>query len=318
VLTGLFVLTRIVANPASNVFQKQLAARGAHPVWIIAATHALLTLVAGPLLLAAGLRWFSTAFWIDMAVCAVLAVTSNVLLVYALRLGDLSVLGPINAYKPIVSMVLAFFLLGETPTRLGLAGIALIVGASYFVVDRQNGAARGVGLRLAALVFSATEAVFLKRAILRASPETAFLVWAVLGLPVALFAAAVIRANRPDFRADWRSYLSLALTTGLMQSATLFTFGKLEVGYSLALFQLSTLLTVWFGHRYFQERDLGRRLAASVVMVAGAALIVTSPAPDRAPRAPAPRHTAAAARPMPPGEPREFVASRTTSSPART
>lgn len=271
-LTGLFVLARIVANPASNVFQKQLAGSGAHPVWIIAATHALLTVAAAPLLLAMRPS-LPAAFWIDMGICALLAVASNVLLVYALRLGDLSVLGPINAYKPIISMALAFALLGETPTPLGVAGMALIVTGSYFVVDR-GGAAKGVPLRLGALVFSATEAAFLKRAILRATPETAFLVWAILGVPVAAAAAVVMRASPPKFVANWRTWLWLALTTGLMQSATLFTFGKLQVGYSLALFQLSSLISVWFGGRYFQERDIGRRFAASAVMVAGAILIV--------------------------------------------
>jgi drug/metabolite transporter (DMT)-like permease len=275
VLTPLYVLTRIVANPASNVFQKQLAERGAHPVWIIAVTHALLSVVAAPLLLATWPAGVAPGFWLDMAICAVLAVASNVLLVYALRLGDLSVLGPINSYKAVAGMAFAFVLLGERPTVAGMAGVALIVAGSSFVVDRAPGSARGVPLRLAALVLSATEAVFLKRAILQASPETAFLVWALFGLPVAVSAAAGMREDAIKARANWRTYVWLALTTGLMQAATLLTFGKLPVGYSLALFQLSSLIGVWFGGRYFKERNIGRRLAASTVMVAGAALIVT-------------------------------------------
>ena len=56
---------------------------------------------------------------------------------------------------------------------------------------------------------------------------------------------------------------------------TLLTLGKLQVGYSLALFQLSTLITVYVGHRYFHERNLRRRLLGSLVMVIGAMLIVT-------------------------------------------
>ena len=42
-LTSLFVAARIVANPISNVFQKQLAQQSAEPLFIIGATHALLT-----------------------------------------------------------------------------------------------------------------------------------------------------------------------------------------------------------------------------------------------------------------------------------
>ena len=76
-------------------------------------------------------------------------------------------------------------------------------------------------------------------------------------------------------RSEWRTLLWLAATTGLMQLTTLLTFGKLQVGYSLALFQLSTLITVYLGHHYFRERNIRRRLLGSLVMVVGAMLIVT-------------------------------------------
>ena len=51
------------------------------------------------------------------------------------------------------------------------------------------------------------------------------------------------------------------------------TFGRLAVGYSLALFQLSALISVFLGHRYFQERDIRKRLAGAAIMVSGAVLI---------------------------------------------
>jgi drug/metabolite transporter (DMT)-like permease len=283
-LTAIFVAVRIVANPVSNVFQKKLAEGGAHPVFLIAATHALLTLAALPFARAAGL---DAAFWADMGLCAALAVAGNVLLVYALRSTDLSILGPINAYKAVVSLALAVVVLGEIPSLTGLAGVALIVAGSGLVVERGAGNAfarffrdRGVQLRFAALAVSATEAVFLKRAILRASPEAAFLWWSILGLPVGAAAAAILVRGRigqeaARFRHHWRSYVCLALATGLMQLTTLLTFGKLPVGYSLALFQLSSLIGVFFGYRYFDEVDIRRRLAASTIMVAGAVLIIT-------------------------------------------
>jgi drug/metabolite transporter (DMT)-like permease len=58
-----------------------------------------------------------------------------------------------------------------------------------------------------------------------------------------------------------------------MQLTTLLTFGRLQVGYSLALFQLSALLSVLLGQRYFKERNIPRRLLGSLVMLAGAVLI---------------------------------------------
>jgi drug/metabolite transporter (DMT)-like permease len=292
-LTALFVLLRVVANPAANVFQKQLAQRAAHPLFIIGATHALLTLATLPMFAAgAGTRSLTlgAAFWINMGVCAVLAVAGNVLLVYALRSSDLSVLGPINAYRAVLSLVLGVFLLGEVPTAFGLAGVLLTVAGSAVVVDRVPGQTHrtavvrlflepGVQLRFGAMLLSATEAVFLKRAILLSSPVITYLFWTILGLPVAAVAIALllrgeIGSQSARLRDEWRTYVWLALTTGSMQLATLLTFGALQVGYSLALFQLSTLISVFFGHRYFNERNVGRRLAGSAVMVVGAVLIV--------------------------------------------
>ena len=290
-LTALFVTLRIVANPLSNVLQKQLTSRGAHPLVVIAVTHALLTPVAAALL--ATVRWqdLDSVFWMNMVLCAVLAVVGNALLVYALKEGDLSLLGPINAYKSVLSLVLAVVLLGEIPSIAGAVGVVLVLVGSLFVVDRAHGQAhgrallqfirdRGVRLRFAALVFSATEAVFLKRAILHSTPLTTFLFWSILGLPFALIAVSALGRNDGESRArqlaaNVRLYLGLALTTGLMQAATLFTFGKLQVGYSLALFQLSTLVSVFLGHHVFREKNIRRRLVGSLIMVAGAALIVS-------------------------------------------
>jgi drug/metabolite transporter (DMT)-like permease len=291
-LTALFVVTRIVANPLSNVFQKQLTRRAANPVFIIAAVHAVLTLMCLPLLLVPGAVKLplGTAVWMNMAICALLAVAGNVLLVYALKSADLSVLGPINAYKSVVSLVLGIFVIGELPTWTGLAGVLLILTGSYFVVggaaNQPSGNAfvqffreRGIQLRFAALGFSATEAVFLKRAILLSSPLTTFVLWSVLGLPLAGAALVFLLREKVNdevliLRNNARTYLSLAVTTGLMQLSTVLTFGKLQVGYSLALFQMSTLISVFLGYHYFQESQIRKRLAGSLVMVTGVVLIV--------------------------------------------
>lgn len=289
-VTALLVVTRVVANPVSNVFQKQLAQRGASPVFIIAATHALLTLIALPILAATPVSQISSGFWTSMGICIVLAVAGNVLLVYALRAADLSVLGPINSYKAVISLVLGIFLLGEVPSALGLTGVFLILAGSYFVADRAEGQPRrnalldffrnpGVQLRLGALAFSATEAVFLKRAIVHATPMITFLFWCILPLPVAAAAAGFLPRGSAKLELrrcgqNLRTYLWLALTTGLMQGTTLLMFERLQVGYSLALFQLSSILNVFLGHHYFSEPHFRRRLIGSAIMVLGAMLIV--------------------------------------------
>ncbi len=206
-LTALFVVARIIANPFSNVFQKQLTQRDANPIFVIGATHALLTAVCLPIVLGSLPLTLGEGFWTNMAICALLTVAGNVLLVFALQMADLSVLGPINAYKSVISLLLGVFLIGEVPTAMGVVGVLLILAGSYFVVDRDGKQTRtnafaqffrerGVQFRFAALGLSATEAVFLKRALLLSSPLITFLFWAILGLPVAAAAGALLGEAR--------------------------------------------------------------------------------------------------------------------------
>ncbi len=289
---SLFILTRIISNPLSNVFQKKLTNLSTiSPLFIIFITHFLLSLVCLPIFLIMPPVYLSGQFLGYILICAVLAVTGNTLIVAALKSADLSVLGPINAYKSIVSLLPGILILGEFPTRFGITGILLILAGSFFIMDKvpnqqQADAFRqfwknpGIRLRFAALVVSATEAIFLKKAVQASSPLVAFLFWCMLGVPVAGLVLMVW--GRQALRDDAARLLQhrvmlvlLAITTGLMQAATLFTFNIMQVGYSLALFQTSTILSVLFGYGFFQEKNIPRRLVGAIIMVAGAALIIT-------------------------------------------
>ena len=127
-MTALFVLVRIVANPLSNVYQKQLTQTAANPVFIIGVVHAGLTLACVPVWLAPGAMVLRRGpeLWATMAACAVLAVAGNALLVAAVRSTDLSILGPINAYKSVLGLILGIVLIGELPTMPGVAGVLMM------------------------------------------------------------------------------------------------------------------------------------------------------------------------------------------------
>ena len=280
-----FVLLRIVANPAANVFQKVLTRRGVGAPAVILTTHLLLTtaLVGTVAVLTPVGPGFASA----LGASIVLAVVANMLIVAAVRTGDLSILGPINSYKPVVSLVPGYLLLGERPTPAGLCGIALVVVGSYGLMPGGSNRSRlgnlardrSVRLRVAALVLSALEAVFLKQALRSAGATTTFVYWSIGGLPVAL--AVVAARARGGFAADVAGLRSavgaavaLAAATGLMQWSTLVVLADLQVGYSLALFQLSSVLAVVFGAVFFGEPHFRRRLVGSLVMVGGAVSIM--------------------------------------------
>jgi drug/metabolite transporter (DMT)-like permease len=296
-LIWLCILIRIVSNPFSNALQKLLTRHGASSLAVVCLTHGLLSLVCVPFLIVDrppldNNSWLA-GFWPNIAICTLLTVAGNALLVEAVKLSDLSVLGPINAYKSVVSLVPGMILLGEFPGSVGLSGIALIVVGSYFIVDKNPAAPgqnafvrffqeRGVQYRFAALALSAIEAIFFKRALLASSPPTAFAFWAVLGFGVSLAAIFLLHGAEQRngdlgvLRANRRICCLLFATTGLMQLSTSFILAGFQVGYALALFQTSTLISVVLGHKLFQEGHFLERLFGSVVMLAGAVLVIMS------------------------------------------
>src|SRR4029079_18453017 len=119
------------------VFQKQLTRLAAHPIFIITVVHAVLTLLCVPYGVIYRDLHLPAAGWTNMLVAALLAVTGNVLIVYALSEADMSVLGPINAYKSVVGLILGIFVIGDRRPVMGLTGVVLIVAGSYFVIDRK-------------------------------------------------------------------------------------------------------------------------------------------------------------------------------------
>ena len=286
-LTTFAVLIRIVANPLSNVFQKQLTQRSADPVFVISATYGFLMLTClafWPQLRFSGLP---VMFWQCMAVTGLLAMVGNVFLVKALQIGDLSVLGPINAYKSVVGIIIGIFLLHEVPGWWGLAGILLIIGGSYIVLmDRKqrNGFSWAVfqrpevKLRLLALVFSAADGAFLKKAILLSTSTIAFFYWCLVGF-VFTFIWILLTLRR-----QWRSQVNLLITqkftfialfaaVGVTQMASNIALARIPVGYALALFQTSALISVLFGYQFFSEQGIVRKLIGAGIMVTGAVLI---------------------------------------------
>lgn len=48
----------------------------------------------------------------------------------------------------------------------------------------------------------------------------------------------------------------------------------MEVGYALALFQLSTIVSIFLGYRIFKEENIMKKLIGSVIMVAGSVMII--------------------------------------------
>lgn len=210
----------------------------------------------------------------------------NGFLVLALRRGDLSVLGPINSYKSIVGLVMGIILLGEMPSLAGVLGMALIVGGSHFVFDTTDEGFswrllknKEIRYRILAMVLSAIEAVFLKKVVLLSDTPTSLVIWSCFGAFFAMLSLKVIHISLTSdiarsSRHDWLRYGLLVLSIGTMMFTSNYSFKYMNVAYALALFQLSTLVSIAFGYKLFHETGIRKKLLGSVIMIAGSVVII--------------------------------------------
>jgi len=285
-LTFLAVLLRIISNPLGNVFQKQLTAKGNHPLLVNFLTYFFLSLFC--IFIAINVHWKSlpNQFWLYSILGGIAGALGNGFLVKALQRGALSVLGPINSYKSVVGIIVGIFLLGEIPNAWGIIGIILIIYGSYFVLDTTEERfswallkKQEIQFRLWAMILTAIEAVFVKKVILASSTTIAFISWCWFGAVFSFLLLFLYRLNvKMELQkigyTNLHQYVLLIICIGTMQFTTNYAFDHIPVGYALALFQLSTIVSVLLGHRIFKEADIRKKLIGSAIMIIGSIAII--------------------------------------------
>lgn len=275
------LIIRILANPFANVFQKKLASNFS-TFFINTLTYGGLSCLLLPFILRTDFVSLNNTVWFYGILGGLSGSVGNAFLVKSLSLGDLSLLGPINSYKAVVAMIFGIILLGEIPSLSGILGTILIIFGSYFVFDTTDEKfsfslfkRKDIILRFLALFFTALEAIFIKRVISLSDINISFVFWCGFGFLFSLPFAFRKKISMYQFsKKTLLFFIFLILMFGLMQYSTNYVFENMNVSYALALFQLSSVLSVIFGYKFFNETQIRKKLIGTLVMVAGAAVII--------------------------------------------
>lgn len=288
-LMTLVLAGRILASPLSNLFQKMLTRAGVSPGFVVWMSYAFVALATLPFLFTVSLAELPPVFWWSVVLIGIMDTLGNMFLVKSLQLSDLSIFGPLNAYKPAIALLVSLLLLREIPSVYGVLGTVIIVLGSYLLNSphRKGPQRRRVSLfrsaafwyRMLGITLSAISAVLAKQAILHSSPLITLVFWALLGVPV--MAGVVVWTEGQgvwrsfgSLRTQWKAYAGLGLSVLAMQAFTQFTFEAYLVGYSLAFFQLSAVINVVLGYLVFKESNIAARLLGALVMIGGAVMIL--------------------------------------------
>ena len=263
------ISARIFSNSFLNVFQKLLTNSGEKSSVVNFYMYLGLTVLG---FVFCPHPVFSSQLLVNVAVMGLLGALGNYFIIKALSLGDLSELAPINAYKPVVALVLGIFIIGEIPGIREILGIILIIFGTMVLLSKKFSSSKALFYRALALIFSGTEALFIKKVIILSDINSAFLFWAVSGLVFSLLIA--VKHPIKISLGNIKYMVLLVAMAGIMQYSTNYLFAKMNVAYALALFQLSVLLSVFLGVNVFKEKGLIRKLCASFIMIFGTVLII--------------------------------------------
>ena len=274
-MTIVFLILRILANPFANALQKKIVQKDSA---ILSNFYIYLTLSIACLPFCSEIINLSKETYIYALSAGLFCATGTVCLVKALELGELSVLGPINSYKCIIGMFSAFLLVGEVPSIQGLFGMMLIIYGSKFIFEQNEFSfklfkRKDIQLRFLALLLSGIEAGFLKKVIILSSPQVSFYMWCIFG---AFFSFIILILSRKKLSKPTgiNKYILVAISLAIMQLSTNIVFKKMDVSLALALFQLSSLITVFIGYKIFNEKNVKKKLLGTFIMISGAILIL--------------------------------------------
>jgi len=225
-------------------------------------------------------------FWLDLAVLLPVSLVNYLLYCQALRLSPLSLTLPYLALVPVATMLTGRLALGEVPSPAGAGGVLLLAAGSY-VMNLRSRATHGLlgpllaivrepGPRriLAVAALYAVVAVVSKHATLLATP-LGFVAWfePVYTTCLVVILTALGRARLGNILARPGRGAALGLIHfGHLASGT-YAVVLTQAAYMLAVKRVDGLFAVLLGRAAFRETDLPARLAGSLLMLAGVAVI---------------------------------------------
>lgn len=246
-------------------------------------------LFATPFLI--GLLWvvpipaLDWVFWKTIVALLPLELLAVVLYIRAIKISPLSLTVPFLSFTPLFLMVTSNWMLGETVDRTGAAGIGLIVLGTYLLHSSTGGqgsrspfkamlSEKGSGLMiLVAFLYSITSNLG-KVAILHSSPAVFgviyYLVLSVAFSPVVWWRS---RPHLPQLKTHWPIFLLIGFFEACMIVFHAIAVVQTQVAYMIAVKRTSLLISVIYGRLLFRETDIRRRLAGSLLMVIGVAVI---------------------------------------------
>jgi drug/metabolite transporter (DMT)-like permease len=218
--------------------------------------------------------------WLLILISGALHLLYAVTLSWGYKVADLSVVYPVaRGTGPLLSCLVAIAILGERPSTIGWAGIALIV-AGVFLIAATGSTSVGDNKRRAQGVFYGG---LTGMCIAAYTINDAYAVKFLLVSPILLdyfgnvvrliFLTPTVLTARPALREQWCKNLRLGIMVGALMPLSyilaLFAMQLAPVSYVAPARELSMLIGALFGAKLLHEGNTTQRILGTVLMIAG-------------------------------------------------
>lgn len=245
-----------------------------------------------PLLLAADFSGINLQVLLLIYITAIFSTITSFLIFKTIKHGAISEVAPILALMPLVVSLLAFLLLGERMNAFQITGLLLMV-FGIIVLEFKNykhghglfrdGRTRYIVYIIAYLILGGLSAIF-DKAILSDFNIKPLSYLAIVQIFIAFnylifinFRAKLFSGLKSDISKFWKVVLLISVLVVihrfLYMSAIKLT---LSIGLVVAVFKLSALVNVFVGKKFFGEKDVLKKIIATVIILVGVFILTIS------------------------------------------
>ncbi|MFZ4632544.1 MAG: EamA family transporter [Patescibacteria group bacterium] len=247
-------------------------------------------IVLSPFLLVADLSQLNPTILLLIYVASIVSTTTSLLIFKTMKHSALSEAAPILALLPLVVTLLAFLFLGEKVNLVQIFGLILIVVGIMFLEFKNFETGRGIFQKgrkryilyiLLCLLFGGLGAIF-DRVLLFRLELNSLTYLAIIQIFIALnylFFLSIKPKRFSSLKISISDFWKIIFLISLLTVAHRYLYASAiklatSIGLVVAVYKLSSLFNVFVGEKFFGEKDIVKKIIATLIILSGVFLLV--------------------------------------------
>lgn len=201
----------------------------------------------------------------------------------ALQLGDVNKITPIDKSSAVLTIILAFIFLGETPTSLMALGVIVFAIGTYLMIQKKVSESHDVKSKLwlfyaiLSAVFASLTAILGKIGIQGVESNLGTAIRTIVVLIMAWIIVFIQKKHVMIKHIDRKNMVFIALSGLATGLSWLCYYHALQIGKAsmvVPIDQLSIVVSIAFSRVFLKERLSGKAFIGLILVVAGTMLLI--------------------------------------------